>query len=182
MLRTIPPRKTCWKCTIASRQAARGTSFPACRRTVLSVLSELKQHFGTESDFCYACLPSNLFLIFHKKQRTRLLKASTASFNQARRHQGLGQRIREPVVLPAPSRILSDRRRAVPIGGGGYHDAQRTAEMAKHIDNYCRLPSKPAKSGSSVTLPFLYATNKHIWHGSDQLSFLSSRRAILVCP
>jgi transposase InsO family protein len=67
------------------------------------------------------------FLIFHEKQLTRLLKAYAAYFKQARPHQGLGQRIPELVVLPAPSRIPSDQIRAVPILGGLHHDSQRAA-------------------------------------------------------
>src|SRR5205809_811721 len=42
------------------------------------------------------------FLIFHEKQLTRLLKAYAVYFNQARPHQGLGQRIPNPLLPIAP--------------------------------------------------------------------------------
>jgi putative transposase len=44
-----------------------------------------------------ACL--DYFLIFHEKQLSRLLKAYAMYFNQARPHQGLGQRIPELPVF-----------------------------------------------------------------------------------
>ena len=67
------------------------------------------------------------FLILHEKQLTRLLKAYAAYFNQARPHQGLGQRIPESVMLPASLGTPAPQIRAVSILGGLHHDYQRTA-------------------------------------------------------
>jgi putative transposase len=67
------------------------------------------------------------FLILHEKQLTQLLKTYAAYFNQARPHQGLGQRIPEPAVLAASLGTLSDQIRTVPILGGLHHDYQRVA-------------------------------------------------------
>ncbi|HJT59645.1 MAG TPA: integrase core domain-containing protein [Ktedonobacteraceae bacterium] len=72
-----------------------------------------------------ACL--DYFLILHEKQRSRLLKAYTRYFNQARPHQGPGQRIPEPVVRSTPSPNQPNKVCAVPVLGGLYHDSQRAA-------------------------------------------------------
>ena len=42
------------------------------------------------------------FLILQEKQLHRLLKAYVVYFNQARPHQGLGQRIADPLLPVAP--------------------------------------------------------------------------------
>jgi putative transposase len=67
------------------------------------------------------------FLILHEKQLTRLLKTYVVSFNQARPHQGLGQRIPDPPALSAslpnqPNKVLS-----TPVLGGLHQDYQRAA-------------------------------------------------------
>ena len=67
------------------------------------------------------------FLILHEKQLSRLLKAYAMYFNQARPHQGLGQRIPEPAMRSAPpanqpGQVLSD-----PVLGGLHHDYRRAA-------------------------------------------------------
>jgi transposase InsO family protein len=67
------------------------------------------------------------FLIFHEKQLSRLLNEYVVYFNQARPHQGLGQRIPEPSVHSAslpnqPNQVIS-----VPVLGGLHHDYQRAA-------------------------------------------------------
>jgi putative transposase len=67
------------------------------------------------------------FLIFHEKQLTRLLKASLVYFNQDRPHQGIQQRIPDPLVLSAPSSNLPNQVIAVPILGGLHHDYQKAA-------------------------------------------------------
>jgi putative transposase len=67
------------------------------------------------------------FFIFHEKQLSRLLKAYTRYFNQARPHQGLGQRIPDPPVLSAPSANQLSKVCAVPVLGGLHHDYQKAA-------------------------------------------------------
>jgi putative transposase len=67
------------------------------------------------------------FLIFHEKQLSRLLKAYAMYFNQARPHQGLGQRIPEPPVLSISASQQANKVIAVPVLGGLHHDYQRTA-------------------------------------------------------
>ena len=67
------------------------------------------------------------FLIFHEKQLTRLLKAYATYFNQARPHQGLGQRIPESAVLSASPPNQSNQVIAIPVLGGLHHDYQRAA-------------------------------------------------------
>jgi hypothetical protein len=62
-----------------------------------------------------ACLDH--FLIFHERQLHRLLNAYVLYFNQARPHQGLGQRIPEPPVFP-PSLNQSHQINAEPVLGG----------------------------------------------------------------
>jgi putative transposase len=72
-----------------------------------------------------ACLDH--FLILHEEQLCRLLKAYAMYFNQARPHQGLGQRIPEPAVRSTPSPNQSNKVCAVPVLGGLHHDYQRAA-------------------------------------------------------
>jgi transposase InsO family protein len=72
-----------------------------------------------------ACLDH--FLIFQEKQLSRLLTAYTVSFNQARPHQGLGQRIPDPPARSAPPLGQPNQIIAVPVLGGLHHDYQRTA-------------------------------------------------------
>jgi putative transposase len=65
------------------------------------------------------------FLILHEKQLSRLLKAYILYFNQARPHQGLGQRIPDPPVLSAPLPNHPNEVSAVPVLSGLHHDYQR---------------------------------------------------------
>jgi putative transposase len=67
------------------------------------------------------------FLIFHEKQLSRLLNAYVVYFNQARPHQGLGQRILESSTLSAPSPNQVNQGVAVPVLGGLHHDYRRAA-------------------------------------------------------
>jgi len=67
------------------------------------------------------------FLIFHEKQLCRLLKGYVVYFNQARPHQGLGQRIPDRPVHAAPPLNQSNKVIAVPVLGGLHHDYQRAA-------------------------------------------------------
>jgi putative transposase len=72
-----------------------------------------------------ACLDH--FLILHEKQLTRLLKASILYFNQARPHQGLGQRIPDPPTLSAPFLNHPNQVIAVAVLSGLHHDYRRAA-------------------------------------------------------
>jgi transposase InsO family protein len=67
------------------------------------------------------------FLILHEKQLARLLKAYVVYFNQARPHQGLGQRIPDPQVLSTSPPNQPNKVIAVPVLGGLHHDYQRAA-------------------------------------------------------
>ncbi len=67
------------------------------------------------------------FLIIHEKQLSRLLKDYVLYFNQARPHQGLGQRIPEPTVRSAPFPNQSNKVCVIPMLGGLHHDYQRAA-------------------------------------------------------
>jgi len=67
------------------------------------------------------------FLIFHEKQLHRLLNAYTVYFNQARPHQGLGQRIPVPSVPSASLPKPPNQVIAVPVLGGLHHDYRRAA-------------------------------------------------------
>jgi putative transposase len=67
------------------------------------------------------------FLVFHEKHLSRLLKTYVMYFNQARPHQGLGQRIPEPTVRSTPSPNQPNKVCAVPVLGGLHHDYQRGA-------------------------------------------------------
>jgi hypothetical protein len=67
------------------------------------------------------------FLLLHEKQLSRLLKAYVLYFNQARPHQGLGQRIPE---LPVPATLSlnpSNQVSAEPVLGGLHFDYHRVA-------------------------------------------------------
>ncbi len=65
------------------------------------------------------------FLILHEKQLHRLLKAYVVYFNQARPHQGLGQRIPEPLALSASPSSQPHQVLSIPVLGGLHHDYQR---------------------------------------------------------
>jgi putative transposase len=67
------------------------------------------------------------FLIFHEKQLQRLLKSYVLYFNHTRPHQGLGQRIPEPLMLSASSPNQSGQVRSVPVLGGLHYDYRRAA-------------------------------------------------------
>ena len=64
------------------------------------------------------------FLIFQEKQLYRLLKAYIVYFNQARPHQGLGQRIPDP---PVPAPLPLNQVITTPVLGGLHHDYRKTA-------------------------------------------------------
>jgi hypothetical protein len=78
-----------------------------------------------------ACL--DRFLILHEKQRHRPLKHDVQYFNQARPHQGLRQRIAEPLLLSAPSPNQSGQVFSFPVLGGLHHDDQKAAEVLKSV-------------------------------------------------
>ncbi len=65
------------------------------------------------------------FLIFHEKQLSRLLNEYVVYFNQARPHQGLGQRIPEPSMRSASLSNQTNQVISVPVLGGLHHDYQR---------------------------------------------------------
>jgi len=67
------------------------------------------------------------FLIFHEKQLSRLLRAYILYFNQARPHQGLGQRIPDPPTLSAPFPNHPNQVIAVAVLSGLHHDYRRVA-------------------------------------------------------
>jgi transposase InsO family protein len=67
------------------------------------------------------------FFIFQEKQLHRLLNAYVLYFNQARPHQGLEQRIPDPLVFSASSPNQTNKVRAIPVLGGLHHDYQRAA-------------------------------------------------------
>ncbi len=67
------------------------------------------------------------FLIFHEKQLSRLLRAYILYFNQARPHQGLGQRIPDPPTLSAPFLNHPNQVIAVAVLSGLHHDYRRAA-------------------------------------------------------
>jgi transposase InsO family protein len=67
------------------------------------------------------------FLIFHEKQLHRLLKAYVVYFNQARPHQGLGQRIPDPLLPIAPLPNEASKVIDIPVLGGLHHDYRKTA-------------------------------------------------------
>jgi putative transposase len=67
------------------------------------------------------------FLIFHEKQLSRLLMAYVVYFNQARPHQGLGQRIPKPPMPATPAPNQANQMSAELVLGGLHHDYQRAA-------------------------------------------------------
>jgi transposase InsO family protein len=67
------------------------------------------------------------YLILHEKHLSRLLKAYVVYFNQARPHQGLGQRIPDPPVYAVPPLNQPNKVIAVPMLGGLHHDYRRAA-------------------------------------------------------
>jgi transposase InsO family protein len=67
------------------------------------------------------------FLIFQEKQLHRILNAYVVYFNQTRPHQGLGQRIPDPLVPSAPLPNPPNQVIAVPVLGGLHHDYRRAA-------------------------------------------------------
>jgi putative transposase len=67
------------------------------------------------------------FLIFHEKQLHRILKAYTVYFNQARPHQGLEQRIPNPLLPIAPLPNESSKVINIPVLGGLHHDYRKAA-------------------------------------------------------
>ena len=67
------------------------------------------------------------FLILHEKQLHRLLKGYVLYFNQARPHQGLGQRIPDPPMLSASPPNQPNKVMAIPVLGGLHHNYQRAA-------------------------------------------------------
>jgi transposase InsO family protein len=67
------------------------------------------------------------FLVFQEKQCYRLLTEYARYFNQARPHQGLGQRIPNPLVSSASLANPSNQVIAVPLLGGLHHDYRRAA-------------------------------------------------------
>jgi putative transposase len=93
------------------------------RRTELALANAVCERFL--GSVRRACLDH--FLIFHERQLHRLLKAYALYFNQARPHQGLGQRIPDlPVHAALPSN-QPDRVLTVPVLGGLHHDYRRAA-------------------------------------------------------
>jgi transposase InsO family protein len=64
------------------------------------------------------------FLIFHEKQLYRILQAYIVYFNQARPHQGLGQRIPDP---PGSAPLPLNQVVATPVLGGLHHAYRKTA-------------------------------------------------------
>jgi transposase InsO family protein len=69
----------------------------------------------------------NHFFILHEKQLQRLLNAYVRYFNQARPHQGLGQRIPDPPVRSTLQPNQPHKVIAVPVLGGLHHDYQSRA-------------------------------------------------------
>jgi transposase InsO family protein len=64
----------------------------------------------------------DFFLILHEKQLQRVLNQYVAYFNRARPHQGIHQRLPEPLASPALSHHPNDRIIGIPILGGLHHD------------------------------------------------------------
>ena len=67
------------------------------------------------------------FLILHEKQLHRLLKTYVRYYNQARPHQGIGQRIPDPPALSAPPPNQPNQVISIPVLGGMHHNYQRVA-------------------------------------------------------
>ncbi|SRR6266700_6818224 len=83
------------------------------------------------------------FLIFYEKQLSRLLMSYVRYFNQARPHQGLGQRIPDPPVHAAPSLNQPNQVIVEPMVDGLHHD---TKEQHKAWKSY-----SPRGSGGYLT-------------------------------
>jgi putative transposase len=67
------------------------------------------------------------FLIVQEQQLHRLLKTYVRYYNQARPHQGIGQRIPDPSVLSAPPPNQPNQVISLPVLGGLHHTYQRAA-------------------------------------------------------
>jgi len=67
------------------------------------------------------------FLVLHEKQLHRLLKTYVRYYNQARPHQGIGQRIPDPQALSAPPPNQPNQVMSIPVLGGWHHTYQRAA-------------------------------------------------------
>ena len=65
-------------------------------------------------------------LILTEAHLRHVLKEYVAYFNRARPHQGLGQRLPQP-MLDRPSTILGAKITAIPVRGGLYYDYRRAA-------------------------------------------------------
>jgi len=66
-------------------------------------------------------------LLLGERQLRRVLREYVAYFNQARPHQGLGQRVPESGVSPGPTCHDADNIVAIPVLGGLHHSYQRAA-------------------------------------------------------
>lgn len=66
-------------------------------------------------------------LILHEQQLSRVLQAYVTYFNRARPHQGLQQRIPDPLAAALPTDARDSPILAVPILGGLHHDYHRAA-------------------------------------------------------
>ena len=67
------------------------------------------------------------YLVIAEAHLRRVLRESVASFNRARPHQGLQQRVPEPVAVCALPPEAGGRVRAVPVLGGLHHTYLRAA-------------------------------------------------------
>jgi len=67
------------------------------------------------------------FFIFQEQQLHRLLTGYILYFNQARPHQGLGQRIPDPTVPSAPLPNQPNQVIAIPVLGGLHHDYRQAS-------------------------------------------------------
>jgi hypothetical protein len=110
-------RMDCVDCTRISHTLARKLA-PLCTTGPIS-------RTDVPSSQHRECLDA--FLIFHEKQLSRLLKAYVVYFNQARPHQGLGQRLPEPPTLTAAPFQPASKVLSIPVLGGLHHDYQRAA-------------------------------------------------------
>jgi putative transposase len=104
-----------WQQRVASRcfehRTERRAQMPDDERFLGSVRRECLDHY----------------LIFQEKQLHHLLKAYVVYFNQARPHQGLGQRIPDPLLPFAPLPNEPNKVIAVPVLGGLHHDYRTAA-------------------------------------------------------
>ncbi len=81
-----------------------------CERFLCSVRRECQDHL----------------LILSERHLRRVLAQYVASFNRARPHQGLGQRVPQPLAAPPPAG-RGGTLVAIPVLGGLHHDYQRAA-------------------------------------------------------